>query len=72
MADILDEASELSDMYLQKALAEHFKKQDGHDSFEFCIDCEDEIPEARRKLKGVKRCIYCQDDYEKVNKHYNK
>lgn len=29
-----------------------------------CQDCGDEIPQARRKIKGVTRCIDCQEEYE--------
>jgi phage/conjugal plasmid C-4 type zinc finger TraR family protein len=30
-----------------------------------CIDCEDEIPEARRKaVPGCRRCISCQELFE--------
>jgi len=35
-------------------------------SAEFCEDCGDDIPEARRKLiPGVQLCVHCQDFREK-------
>jgi phage/conjugal plasmid C-4 type zinc finger TraR family protein len=33
---------------------------------EFCIDCDEEIPEARRRAAPwAVRCISCQDDHDK-------
>lgn len=29
-----------------------------------CKDCGDEIPLPRRKIKGITRCIECQQEYE--------
>lgn len=35
-------------------------------SLEFCDDCGDDIPLARRNAyPGVTRCIHCQTDFEK-------
>ena len=32
-----------------------------------CQDCEDPIPEARRKaVPGVRRCVACQEDWDKT------
>lgn len=35
-----------------------------------CVDCADEIPPARRALRGVIRCISCQEDHELRAKAY--
>ena len=33
------------------------------ESLEFCEDCEEEIPAARRRaLPGVRRCVECQQE----------
>jgi RNA polymerase-binding transcription factor DksA len=29
-----------------------------------CKDCAEEIPQARREIKGVTRCIDCQQEHE--------
>jgi phage/conjugal plasmid C-4 type zinc finger TraR family protein len=35
-------------------------------SLSHCIDCGEEIPEARRKASaGVCRCMLCQEDFER-------
>ena len=33
-----------------------------------CKDCGGEIPKKRRAIKGITRCIECQEDYEKQQK----
>jgi phage/conjugal plasmid C-4 type zinc finger TraR family protein len=36
-----------------------------------CIDCGEEIPEARRQMiKGVQRCVFCQALYERRRAGY--
>jgi RNA polymerase-binding transcription factor DksA len=34
------------------------------DGFSHCQDCGDEIPQARRAIKGITRCIDCQQEHE--------
>ncbi|TCP73569.1 TraR/DksA family transcriptional regulator [Pseudomonas putida] len=34
-------------------------------SLTHCQDCDDEIPEARRALGGMTRCVPCQSTFEK-------
>ena len=47
---------------VQRALQE----QRSHASLEYCEDCGDEIPPKRRELiRGVTRCIYCQEVWER-------
>ncbi len=31
-----------------------------------CTDCDNEIPEARRALGGVTRCVPCQSLFERA------
>jgi len=35
-----------------------------------CQDCGDAIPEQRRAVKGVTRCIDCQQLNENIGKYY--
>lgn len=35
-----------------------------------CEDCNVEIPQARRAILGVTRCIDCQEQHEKQGKQY--
>ncbi|WP_406870939.1 DksA/TraR family C4-type zinc finger protein [Thioclava sp. 'Guangxiensis'] len=35
------------------------------ESAEFCVECDEPIPEARRKaIAGVKLCVDCQDGHD--------
>lgn len=41
------------------------------ESFKYCTDCGDEIPEKRRVvLSGVKRCVKCQSKVDNSYKEY--
>ncbi|WP_419737412.1 TraR/DksA family transcriptional regulator [Pseudomonas sp. COR18] len=35
-------------------------------SLTHCTDCDDEIPEARRALGGMTRCVPCQSLFERA------
>ena len=38
------------------------------ESLEFCEECEEKIPEARRKaIVGVKLCVTCQSEQDEKN-----
>ncbi len=37
-------------------------------SLKYCEDCGDEIPEKRRKAIKCKRCVSCQEAYDKLPK----
>lgn len=72
MADDIDISNELAELFIQKSLQEQRERQ-GFDkeSEEFCIDCDDEIPEKRREMiPGVQRCIGCQELHEARRKHF--
>ena len=39
------------------------------ESLEYCEECGEEIPEARRKaLPGVRLCISCQEEFDRRHK----
>jgi len=41
-------------------------EQAAQPSAEFCEECGDEIPEARRKaVPGVQFCVFCQEKHER-------
>lgn len=46
-------------------------KQASKPSAEFCEDCGEDIPQARREaIPGVQRCIHCQEARDKRKKLY--
>lgn len=52
---------------VQKKLA----KQAAQPSAEFCEDCGEDIPQARRDvIPGVQKCIHCQEVLDKRKKLY--
>ena len=52
---------------VQEALA----KQRSQPSLSECEDCGEDIPEARRMAqRGVTRCIYCQELFERKQKGF--
>lgn len=64
MADIIDIAN---DQY-ERHLEEYFRNRNAQakkPSRKFCEDCETEIPEQRRALGGVTKCVDCQDYWER-------
>ncbi len=66
-ADIADMAADKELAERVSLLAERQRRQRGQErkSRTYCIDCEEEIPEARRKaVPGVQRCIECQQEKE--------
>lgn len=63
--DIADEACEIQAMYNRLALANIIRPCG--ESAEYCEDCDEPIPLARRQaIKGVRRCIDCQALYERT------
>lgn len=41
------------------------------DSNDFCDDCDEEIPEARKKaIKGCKFCVQCQTKHDNIQSSY--
>lgn len=62
MADTADRASELIEERMAQALAG--RGGPSAQSEKFCVDCDDEIPERRRALGGITRCVDCQGIFE--------
>lgn len=69
-SDIIDAAQELQELQLDMALRSLQSKQGKFVVNEYCDDCGEEIPEARRKIGlekqiTIKCCIDCQEIREK-------
>ena len=66
MPDLFDRAQEASERLLADALGEHQRSRPEHKTSRVdCLDCEEPIPEARRKAApGCQRCINCQRIFE--------
>lgn len=62
MADVVDVASEHAEYLLQRYLEQHQRRAAGQAaSAEFCVDCDEPIPELRReKMAGCQTCVECQ------------
>lgn len=64
MADIIDEAQAAEAMFLREALARRAVAGNA-ESRTHCLDCEERIPEMRRKsVPGCLRCVDCQTAHE--------
>lgn len=65
MPDLFDHASGIETQFTKMALAnqlERAKQAAAQESEEFCLECGEEIPEARRNaVPGCKYCIECQE-----------
>jgi phage/conjugal plasmid C-4 type zinc finger TraR family protein len=68
MADIIDEASERTEIYLAQAIYRARNKIgecSGREAACDCEDCGEAIPEKRRRaVPGCRRCVECQMDLE--------
>ncbi len=72
MSDPIDKAQELQEMFNKNALAKTQQKKTTC-SLAFCEDCDEPIPEPRRKaIQGVTRCVNCQEIVEQKNQHWRK
>ncbi|MBT0624378.1 TraR/DksA family transcriptional regulator [Pseudomonas fluorescens] len=40
------------------------RRESAGPSLKHCVDCDNEIPEARRALGGKTRCVQCQSFFE--------
>ncbi|HBM9260243.1 TPA: TraR/DksA C4-type zinc finger protein [Citrobacter freundii] len=66
--DTLDAASELTQQRIEMAVAVH-RINHSAVSATHCTECDDQLPEARRKAyPGCKMCVSCQQDEEKRNR----
>ena len=66
MADQFDLAQELDARYRAQAIEDQARRSAvGGITRSHCIDCGDEIPEARRRARpGCIRCIQCAEMFE--------
>lgn len=69
--DQIDRANELAQME-RDAQIKRRQQQQPQQSLTHCIDCEEPIPENRRKLQGVTRCIECQTIYEQRQRNFRR
>lgn len=64
MADIIDNASTLEDLQRDAALSMH-RLNHSAVSATHCEECDEELPEARRKAyPGCTMCVECQSNME--------
>lgn len=70
MADEIDLANDLRDSEVARALS-RIRQSSAQPSVgtKFCIECEDEMPEARQKL-GFKFCVPCAEERERRKSLY--
>ncbi|PHM65703.1 hypothetical protein Xsto_01855 [Xenorhabdus stockiae] len=70
MSRQLDRACEHAADMLERRIAAHVNRPVGVSAFH-CEECEQPIPEQRRKvILGVTRCAPCQEVFELNQKHY--
>lgn len=70
MKDQIDRANELAEKEREFLLAKHRLKPTAC-SLSFCQDCDEPIPEQRRKtVIGCVRCVECQQIYEYKQKGF--
>ncbi len=68
MSEIIDQASALEEMMREHAIQTHRINRDAV-SATHCSECDDELPEARRKAyPGCTMCVDCQGETELRNK----
>jgi len=67
-AEIIDQANDLAQQRIDMAIAAHRINRDAV-SATHCVECGDELPEARRKAyPGCTMCVDCQGEMELRNK----
>lgn len=72
MTDQIDRANELAEQAREFSLAKH-RQETTACSRIFCEDCDEPIPEERRKMvQGCTRCIDCQTIHEHKAKGYKR
>ncbi|MDJ0088225.1 TraR/DksA family transcriptional regulator [Pantoea allii] len=70
MADSMDLVQARVEEELQRNLANARRQPAGAGEF-FCVVCDEEIPEARRRaVQGVTHCVTCQQINELKSAHY--
>lgn len=67
-AEIIDAASELEELLREQAIAAHRIDRNAV-SATHCIECGDDIPQARREaVPGCRTCASCQEEIELIRK----
>lgn len=67
MADIADRASKITDDEIERLVNSRVRYVG--ESAEFCHECEEMIPQARREaIPGVTLCVPCQEWSDKRNR----
>ena len=70
-AEVAQINSLISNQNAISAVQAQLAKQRLQPSAEFCEECGEDIPEARRKLvPGVQLCIHCQTKLERIRANY--
>jgi len=70
MSDVIDQALICTEQFLEAILAEHRKRKSTGRSRTHCEDCQQPIPDDRRKAaKGCTRCVTCQEAVE-IHAHW--
>jgi phage/conjugal plasmid C-4 type zinc finger TraR family protein len=65
MPDDIDRVQAQNETRQRDALDAHFRNRTTGSGSEICIECEEPIPEARRKAAtNCTRCIDCQTNFE--------
>lgn len=65
MADDVDLVMERMDRDFSRLKTHNFNIE----SSTHCRECDEEIPERRRKVGNIHHCIGCQEEIESNNKH---
>jgi len=70
-AEVAQINSLIMNMNAVGALQRELAKQRSQPSAEFCEECGEDIPEARRQaIPGVQFCIHCQTKMERFKANY--
>lgn len=64
MADEIDLANDLIDNEVARALSRIRQASQEAKGAEFCVECGEDIPDARQKL-GFKFCVPCAEEAER-------
>lgn len=65
MTDAFDRAQELEELHRAESLRAALAQPERIGTSPFCVECGEEIPEARRlALPGVSLCLGCQTEQE--------
>lgn len=64
-ADFSVEQQQAAQEALEERLRREREAREGRPSLKECLDCGIEIPEARRAVGGITRCVECQNEVEK-------